>query len=363
MMRRFISGTKPQIRTQKSSFFTPQRSTSSVHSVSVEQEPIVAHQEKKVGTPATHSQTAPTDKFFAQLKKEERRQFTNKRRKRFDYVDNYSAALALPYSNEALRQNQNEQSALLAMSKDNVIEHSNRRVDLFFYTLVAYYKTMFIPVRGHTHLQHGRGRHVCDDKCVTEACHSSFTPAVVDKTIYQNSRFSKKRRSLLCGTHLLESLNSTVELPSVANDLDDVLEKIYGDRCLQILREVSLGRSSPIDGLNQFLKEIQEVLIDIQQQIATNKYSSLLSHSLVGKREDHSNLIELVLRGTLRTTLSKKTQKASDEYIQLLLRLTPQEKESCNKDEGSKEALYLEKIITMQEEILQAQNNKLRARP
>ena len=358
MMRRMTNGNESQLHGQKNGFFNSQYSVSTECSSKTEKSPIP--QGKNVITSRTNSQSAPPTHFFTQLKQEEHKQFTSKRRRRFDYKENYSVAISLPYSNSELKRAEDNQSKLLKLSKHNLLEHSHRRVDLFFYTLIAYYNTKIIPVRGHTSLQHGRGRHVGDDTSITEACHSSFTPSLVDNTIYQNSHSKKKRKGLLCGTHLMDNLNATVELPSFVNDLDDVLEKMCGNKCFAILREVSLGTINPIEGLNQFLKEIQRVLINIRQQIETNNCSNLIRHSLIGKKEDNIKLINLVLRGTLRTTFSEQTQCVIDEYIQMLLRMSEQEKELLKKNGECNEALYLNKIIEMQDEILQTKNTPLR---
>ncbi|WP_284498406.1 hypothetical protein [Legionella maioricensis] len=305
-------------------------------------------------TTSTHSEEVKGPKFFAQLKLEERKQFAYKKRIRFDYRSNYSAALALPYSKQQLEKKQNNPNSLLEMSEKYVIEHANRRVDLFFYTLIAYYKTGVIPTYGHTDLQHGRGRTIRGYKTITEACHSSFTPSLLDKTIYQNEGGKEKHKSLLSGTHLMDSLNSTVELPPFMNDLDDVLESKCKQKCLEILWEVSLGKINPVEGLTVFLKMMQDVLSDLKQQVQQKNPSPLFQHSFIGKRHINPKLIDLVIKGTLSTTFSNKT-KANDDYIQLLLRMTAEEKALCG-NEKNKEQLYLKKTLEMQNEILQTKS-------
>ena len=298
---------------------------------------------------------APNPKFFAQLKSEEHKQFSHKRRTRFDYKNNYSAALALPYSREQLEKKHSNQNLLLEMSEKFVVEHANRRVDLFFYTLIAYYKTGVLPTYGHTDLQHGRGRNIKGYKTITEACHSSFTPSLVDETIYQNKGGKEKNKSLLSGTHLLDSLNSTVELPPFMNDLDDVLESKCRQKSLEILGNVSLGKINPVEGLTVFLKMMQDVLNDLKQEVQQQSTSPLLKHSLIGKHQINPKLIDLVIKGTLSTTFSNQTKRANDDYIQLLLRMTEEEKALCNNPKNT-EKLYGEKMIEMQEEILQAKS-------
>ncbi|CAM2954659.1 Uncharacterised protein [Legionella steigerwaltii] len=302
---------------------------------------------KKETTPASFAK-GPSSHFFKKLKTEERVQFADKKRHRFDYKDNYSAALKLPRSNFFLATQHHDQNALLTLSKENIIEHANRRVDLFFYTLIAYYKTGIVPTYGHTSLQHGKGRTTRKNISISEACHSSLTPSLLDKTIFQNSKTGEKHKSLLSDTHFMDSLNSTVELPPFVNDLDDLLENSCREQCMSILRAVSLGITNPITGLAQFLQIMNTTLKKLKED-AENKSQSDSSHSI------NPNLIDLVIKGTLSTTFSSQTQTATDAYIQLLLRMTPAEKALC-KDKLSTEEMYMEKIMELQDEILNSKS-------
>ena len=63
-------------------------------------------------------------------------------------------------------------------------------------------------------------------------------------------------------------------------------------------------------------------------------------------------LLELTKTGTLERTFVEKTQVASDDYIQSLLRMTPEEKMGCQRSQSVKEGYYLEKIWQIQDEIL-----------
>ncbi len=354
MMRQF-TGKKPLARLFSDVVTPPQLSSSRVL-LARKKNTTAATIESKANTTGTQSATGSDPKFFAQLKLEEHKQFTYKKRARFDYCNNYSAALALPYSQNQLETQQNNQDALLEMSEKYVIEHANRRVDLFFYTLIAYYKTGVLPTYGHTDLQHGRGRNTYGFKSMTEACHSSFTPSLLDKTIYQNMQGKKKHKSLLSGTHFMDSLNSTVELPPFMNDFDDILEEKCRQKCLGILGDVSLGKINPVEGLTLFLKMMHDALTDFKQQAEQKNHSSLVQHSLIGKKNVSPKLIDLVIKGTLSTTFSNETQTAADDYIQLLLRMTPEEKALCDNNEKSKEERYMEKMTEMQNEILQTKS-------
>ncbi|KTD74199.1 hypothetical protein [Legionella tucsonensis] len=317
--------------------------------------PLFVAQKKALTAPLGTKALDPL--FFTQLKAEEHKQFTSKKRLRSQYKDNYSAALHLPYSNHQLAIKHHDQNALLTMSKKNIIEHANRRVDLFFYTLIAYYKTGILPIYGHTTLQHGRGRTTRSNRSISEACHSSLTPSLVDSSIYQNKKTGEKHKSLVSDTHFMDSLNSTVELPPFVNDLDDLLENALREKSLTILREVSLGTINPITGLTQFLQIMSTVLKGFKENAENKSKSALSQHPLI-KQPITPNLIELVKTGALATTYLPQKQTANDAYIQLLLRMTPEEKASC-KDVQSKEVLYIKKIIELQNEILHTKSNKL----
>jgi hypothetical protein len=64
-----------------------------------------------------------------------------KKRNRSEYEENYSAALALPCATDELEALKDHSTALPDITKNFIIEHASRRVDLFFYTLVAYYNS------------------------------------------------------------------------------------------------------------------------------------------------------------------------------------------------------------------------------
>ncbi|QLZ69860.1 hypothetical protein FOLKNPGA_02660 [Legionella sp. PC1000] len=341
------------IRSASSVFKTPQSQI--MLSQKKTSKPSVAAQ--KITTIAPPVTKALNPLFFTKLKAEEHKQFTTKKRHRSEYKDNYSAALNLPYSNYQLAVKHRDHNALLIMSKQNIIEHANRRVDLFFYTLIAYYKTGILPTYGHTTLQHGRGRTTRSNISISEACHSSLIPSLVDTTIYQNKQTGEKHKSLLSDTHFMDSLNATVELPPFVNDLDDLLENALREKSLNILREVSLGVINPVRGLTQFLQILSTVLKDLREDAENKSKSALPKHPLIKQQSISPNLIELVRTGSLSTTYLPQTQTANDEYIQLLLRMTPEEKASF-KDEHSKEKIYLNKIMELQNEILHTQSNQ-----
>ena len=292
--------------------------------------------------------------FYEQLKKEERKQFSRKRA-RFDYQSNYTCALALPYSRTQLSHQWDDEAALLSLCKNHIIEHATRRVDLFFYTLIAYYQSAILPVEGHTSLQHGIGQVITDKGQGTQACHSSFTPSLLDETIFKNKGDEVKYKSLLCGTHFLESLNATVELPPLVNLFDDILESICRPKSMAILRHVSLAKITPIEGLVSFLGMMNIILQDFKRQASSEKYTSLSYPNLTGQRYVNPKLIDLIIEGTLDDVYDNESNMVNDPYVQLLLRMTSDEKKRCKQNSKHKEKIYLEKIMAIQREILESE--------
>ena len=95
-----------------------------------------------------------------------------------------------PMSEQALRRLSLDsvKAEMLAIYKDfhapisTLIEHTERRVDLFFYSLIAYYQTHAEPEIGRTYFQHGKGK-LYNHKASFHACHSSLLPSFIDKSI------------------------------------------------------------------------------------------------------------------------------------------------------------------------------------
>ena len=286
-------------------------------------------------------QAVSDSNFFQRLKQEERRQFTPGRMCS-TYDDNRTAALALTHSEDLLLCKKNDTHSLLTLAEESLIEHSARRVDLFFYTILAYYKTTLLPALGRTFLQHGRG----NNRLGTQACHSSFTPSLIDETIYRNDAHQKKMKGLLSGTHLEESLNSTVELPRFINIFDSQLERLCRPKCIEILYDVSLGNNTPIEGLTHFLQMMHDILHGLKP-LCAQKHPLRFHSSAVNER-----LLNLVIRGTLKNTFSLTTRSVHDTYIQLLLRMSTVEKEQCRHNPQ----IYQDKMLSMQAEILNARS-------
>lgn len=287
----------------------------------------------------------PNDADLELLKEEELKQFGKTRvRTKTRYEENQTAALALPMARDRLEGFAYNEEALLELCQDQIIEHANRRVDLFFYTLVAYYKTNYYPVLGMVNLQHGIGRSLTWEQGITEACHSSFLPSLTDKTIFTNEQLGKKDKCILSRTHFFDSINSTVELPCAVNRLDWLLEHHYGFRlkCLRILYEVSLGTLNPMEGLTVFLTLMDDILTDSNPAKRAAKKFNLINHSMWKGRRIPDRVLVDVAQGTFGTTF-KPSKTVSLRYVDSLLRLS--HLSPSTKDR-------LKQIMVLQKEIL-----------
>jgi hypothetical protein len=302
--------------------------------------------------PAPSVQSSPTKQkksanlqFFApqecsaeQLKTTAKKLFPQRTRQKFSYQQNHTASLALSLSSELLNPDEQSNAQLLLLAKKNILEHANMRVDLFFYTMIAYYQKNLCPILGHTYLQHGRGRSSETQQLLSEACHNSIIPALIDESIL-NTDPQRPKACLLSGTHFMNSLNSTTELPPFVNDLDDVIEQLCREKSLVILQAVSRGSINPVEGLNLFLHLLKVSLDTISQKASKEKNLFL------------TELVDLVTQGSITHRLDEDTETVSDEYVQMLLQLNNKEKKDClNKKLRGK--IYTEKFTQMQNEIL-----------
>lgn len=274
-----------------------------------------------------------------------------------DYRNNITAALYLPVPRYVLERNEKNPEELIDISKNLIREHAARRVDLYFYTLIAYYKSGKLPERGHTVLQHGRGRN-SSDMNITQGCHSSFFGGFVDNP--------GEPKSILSDTHFLDSLNMTVELPFFVNKLDDELEVPCECRKkgIDILHRVSLGELNPIQGLGEFLRMMESTFDYLRKNadLPARRYSANSiepPYNLTPSLKRY--LIDLEKVGTLKNKWSHETKSVQEEYVELLLRLTPEEKLLAKTSKEIKDKIYFKKIDELQKEILKHNETKVPA--
>ena len=269
------------------------------------------------------------------------------KRIRMAYEKNNAASLALPINTETLHRLANHPASLFATAKNNIIHHAATRIDLFFYILVAYYKSRLTPKLGRTFWQYGKGRKSAN-ATITEACHSSFISNLIDDTTPPNA---KRATGLLADTHLLLNLNSTVELPTYVNELDGLLEAECREKALVIIQDVAKGFKTPIDGLTHFFILLAYSLKKVAHAITHN--SSLHPKQLAAlPTASTTELIQLIEQGSFKNKWDYRASKLNYQYIDLLLRVTPTEKAACLKNSGGKQALYEKKIMELQKEIL-----------
>lgn len=166
-----------------------------------------------------------------------------KGRKKEGYEKNITASLSLDHKllpDQAAKQ-----------IEKAIAFHALNRIDLFFYLLVAYYKKNKTIEMSKTRAQHGRGNSFRN----THACHSCFFPSVTDNA----------STSILDDTHLMNSMNMTVELPTICNDLDGHIEGgSQPSRCrkeaLALLNQCSRGEITVEFGITQFVRFILEAI-------------------------------------------------------------------------------------------------------
>lgn len=278
----------------------------------------------------------------------------------YEYQDNISASLKLPVEQHQLNENLHNINNLIDLSKASILEHAARRVDLFFYTLIAYYKSNLVPELGWTKLQHGRGRHAYDRSIITEASHSSFTPSLIDNTLYKKTPIISQKfenliykTSLVCGTHFMDSLATTIELPYFVNEFDTELEETYHcrEKSLKIIADVAKGKITPTEGLHSFLVMMQNTFT----AMLNNKhfYNSLdKSYPTKEAIQSKLNLFALIKKGTLVNKWNYNKQTVNEDYLFLLLRLKPDEIKACRTNNIKLREILYNKYFEIQNEIL-----------
>lgn len=307
------------------------------------------------------------------LKDIERKFTKNGKRTIFSYNKNVSAALELPVKDDKLQENKDDVAILLSLSKNSILEHAARRIDLFFYTLIAYHNTHLKPIQGRTKLQHGKGRSdfYTKDKAITSASHSSILPELVDaiitKQIPVKADFNLPiKTGLVSATHYMDSLNATVELPKFVNDFDSEIEITYSGRqkSLEILEKVARNEIDPIEGLKEFLEMLQEIFSKIE---SGNRFEKLI---IFDKSVEHDkalttqrDLLDLTKQGTFGKTWSKETKTVNENYIFMLLRLSKNEIAICKSNKEKRGVILQEKMLTLQHEIHETPSSHAVVRP
>lgn len=203
-------------------------------------------------------------------------------------------------------------SKKIELCEHEIVEHAERRAQFFFYLLIAVYGKQVIVSKSSTILQHGRG----SDEHGTQACHSSILTNVTLEPIPSVwSWFSASSTPSLQNTHLLESLNSTIELPRLVNDFDGHLEgrcqpTRFVKKCLEILNKAAKSELDPLQGMHEFYKVMQEFFIHFEKKyLLKNKSKTPLSFKKIWEYQK---------KGTFAGA-TNDTLMVSDDYLRILL--------------------------------------------
>lgn len=227
-----------------------------------------------------------------------------------------------------------------------IMEHAQRRVDLYFYLLVAVYKSGANVVKVFTQKQHGVG----SEEKGTNACHDSFFPNVLLQ--YPQTKLSFFWSSFVTlrefqGTHFEDVNNMTTELPAIVNYFDTYMEfanpghrsrpSHYVNQLLKDLNLVSRGEKTPLEAMNSFLAtmhifffEFEEKFKNTEKSVAEDKSDE---EEKLDKDEKRIKLFKsmpkvmqkiygLQKTGTLRAQASDSLS-IDHEYICSLLRVPP----------------------------------------
>jgi len=196
-------------------------------------------------------------------------------------------------------------------------EHAARRVDLFFYLLLAVYNTNVKISKGDTTKQHGRG----SKEHGTQACHCSLFPGLklTQPAAAWFTLFSATIADL-SDTYFEDALNMTVELPSVVNAFDGHIEGRYEptrhvEACLEILNEAARGEIDPIQGMTRFFRTM-------------NSFFERFEKNHLKKGRGDTPMTDLRIweyqkAGTFEA--AKPDLSVNEDYVYMMLRLTPAE--------------------------------------
>lgn len=267
------------------------------------------------------------------------RHFYHPARKRTSFEDNITASLALPepakpkmlLCETEIKQPSKKCNSLdelrlqeVELVSKQIIEHAQRRADLFFYLLIAIYKKFVVLNKDETVKQHGKGNPLYG----TNACHSSLFPnfKLTEMPTENISEFLAKGHTFFCpildGTHFGETLNMTVELPRVVNVFDMHLEgKVHNPSTevkglTDILNKVSLGALTPQEGMGRFYEVMHKFFNDFE----TEDCKKVAVDTPITIKKIGAYQREGTFKGA-----TKEHNKMTDEYFCMLMRIKPED--------------------------------------
>lgn len=215
------------------------------------------------------------------------------------------------------------------MVEKQIKEHAARRVDLFFYLLVAVYGKYAIVTKDCTIKQHGKGR----KECGTQACHSSMLPNIKLEPINTAWSFwtlfrSSQQNLNLSDTQFAETLNMTVELPEIVNGFDGSLEgrakqSPYTREALEILNKASKKEIDPKEGMNAFIKLINQFFINYEKKHFLKRNCKMpKATKKVWEYEKIGSFL----------SANEDNETMSEDYFYLMLSLNPAEIDKVKKN-------------------------------
>ncbi len=268
------------------------------------------------------------------------------RNNKTEYEDNVTISLKMEEGSNPLEENR-------------IVEHAQRRIDLFFYLLIAYYKTGLKVDIAETITQHGMGT----KKDNTNGCHSALLTSLLDAECAKPSHLYDTRQKpdamicrsgLLDNTHFYNSLNSTVELHKAVNyfethhlegkKTDNKMRK----KSLIFLNEVSQGAITPITGMLKFLVSLKEHFDERESLYLSNMElptSPIASRSLILNSEK---------KGSFKETWHENIgyePTLNDDYVNTILMPTEADKDRLKKQSDESSEAYIERFSIDQNHI------------
>lgn len=245
-------------------------------------------------------------------------------RKKTNYVDNLTIGLACERSGK--------------IEPQAIIEHAQRRIDMFFYTLILYYKSNLTVQIDDTIFQHGAGTNQ------TAACHSAILPALWETEILipshqmntrNNPLMMKKKTSILDGTHFQQSINSTVELHQSVNYFETHYlegkksENKMRNKALAIINRVSNETINPTQGMLEFLIALNLTFNNVKKDYFTK------SELKTSPKETRSCIFDCEKKGSFQSTwhenMDTNHPTLNDDYVDTMLQLNVEDKRVLTK--------------------------------
>jgi hypothetical protein len=291
------------------------------------------------------------------LDNEEKKSKKKPARRVVPFKKNITAALKLPMTAAKLDELRTEPGILLHMCKDYIKEHSARRVDIYFYLLIAVYNTQCILKQDSTILQHGKGRKTQSRVTVSHACHSNLFPNL--QGLKKNTNKAPEM-NIFNETHFMDTMNITSELPIFVNQLDSELEgkinnpSLFRKKSFNILQSVSNGEIDPVEGFRQFLKNMNDTLLFLE------KGQSHKKNHYLSRKSGPMKSVKLELLKIVKAGMCCENDDKFNDFIQLHLRLNDYEILQCQISSVLKQKIYREKMSSIQKEIFETKSQLIK---